>query len=84
MMPHLMNCAHDPEGWCLDCVKELAESTLPAAAVRDALEKLRAGYTLRADGEGASIPWRAATDLARQELDAAMTALGLGAEGEKR
>lgn len=37
MMPHLMNCPHDPDGWCLDCVKELAESTLPAAAVRDAL-----------------------------------------------
>ena len=22
-MPHLMNCSHDSEGWCLDCVKEL-------------------------------------------------------------
>lgn len=22
-MPHLMNCPHSGEGWCLDCVKEL-------------------------------------------------------------
>lgn len=21
-MPHLMNCPHSPNGWCLDCVKE--------------------------------------------------------------
>ncbi len=24
-MPNLMNCSHDPEGWCLDCVKKLHE-----------------------------------------------------------
>lgn len=22
-MPHLMNCSHTGEGWCLDCVKKL-------------------------------------------------------------
>lgn len=22
-MPHLMNCPHSDEGWCLDCVKKL-------------------------------------------------------------
>lgn len=22
-MPHLMNCPHSPDGWCLSCVKEL-------------------------------------------------------------
>lgn len=22
-MPHLMNCQHSGDGWCLDCVKEL-------------------------------------------------------------
>jgi len=22
-MPHLMNCQHNPDGWCLDCVKEM-------------------------------------------------------------
>ena len=22
-LPHLMNCSHSGEGWCLDCVKEL-------------------------------------------------------------
>lgn len=24
-MPHLMNCSHSEEGWCLSCVKELWE-----------------------------------------------------------
>lgn len=24
-MPHLQNCSHDEDGWCLDCVKELWE-----------------------------------------------------------
>ena len=24
-MPHLMNCAHSPDGWCLSCVRELYE-----------------------------------------------------------
>lgn len=22
-MPHLMNCQHSPDSWCLDCVKKL-------------------------------------------------------------
>ena len=22
-MPHLMNCDHSEDGWCLDCVKQL-------------------------------------------------------------
>jgi hypothetical protein len=25
-MPHLENCRHSPDGWCLDCVKELWDS----------------------------------------------------------
>lgn len=24
-MPHLMNCPHSPDSWCLTCVKELWE-----------------------------------------------------------
>ena len=24
-MPHLMNCQHSEDGWCLDCVKESRE-----------------------------------------------------------
>lgn len=24
-MPHLMNCQHSTDGWCLECVKELQE-----------------------------------------------------------
>jgi hypothetical protein len=30
-MPHLMNCGHSDEGWCLDCVRELHD----AAKLRD-------------------------------------------------
>ena len=55
--------------------RELEEFRAKVAA---ALDALRAGYTQRSDGEGASIPWRAATDLARQELDATIAALGFG------
>lgn len=25
-IPHLMNCEHKSEGWCLDCVRKLYES----------------------------------------------------------
>ncbi len=47
-MPHLMNCPHEPVGWCLDCVKELADEktelveivvTLLGGKVDDALKK---------------------------------------------
>jgi len=38
-MPHLENCPHDSDGWCLDCVKELY----------DANEKLRFGGGMIAD-----------------------------------
>lgn len=24
-IPHLHNCAHKPDGWCLDCVEKLVE-----------------------------------------------------------
>lgn len=70
-------------GWSEDGAASQIEKTLNAAgliprqAVAEALAALREGYTLRADGEGASIPWRAATDLARQELDATIAKLGL-------
>lgn len=77
MMPELTNCQHSPSGWCLACVGELHSQRDAMKTVADALAALREGYTLRADGEGASIPWRAATDLARQELDATIAKLGL-------
>lgn len=25
-MPHLMNCQHSEDGWCLDCVKKLHDA----------------------------------------------------------
>lgn len=43
-MPHLMNCAHTAEGWCLDCVRELHDSppdnAVELAAYRRALEQI--------------------------------------------
>lgn len=27
-MPHLENCHHSPDSWCLDCVKKLGEENL--------------------------------------------------------
>lgn len=33
-MPHLMNCEHSSDGWCLDCVKQMHDriETLEFAA----------------------------------------------------
>jgi hypothetical protein len=36
-IPWLMNCPHDGSGWCLDCVRELAEER---NALRDTVDKL--------------------------------------------
>jgi len=37
-IPYLMNCSHSPDGWCLDCVKELGENN---AALEDVFRELR-------------------------------------------
>ena len=42
-MPHLMNCDHSPDGWCLACVKKL-ESEREAALI----EAGKYEYTLQA------------------------------------
>lgn len=35
-MPHLMNCGHDENGWCLACVKEQHDDLIKAVImVRD-------------------------------------------------
>lgn len=44
-MPHLMNCNHCDEGWCLGCVKELHDEK---EAIREALDRAR-GHA-RGDG----------------------------------
>lgn len=38
-MPHLMNCAHMPDGWCLDCVAAQHERM---EQLRDAVRSARA------------------------------------------
>ena len=38
-IPYLMNCAHSPDGWCLDCVKELHDEL--EAALTDANQKVK-------------------------------------------
>jgi hypothetical protein len=51
-MPHLMNCGHSDDGWCLDCVKALHAQLSAALQRAEAAEgKCRAAETLLA-------PWR--------------------------
>ena len=40
-MPHLMNCSHSGDGWCLDCVKKLWEENDQA---RQRLENVRSKW----------------------------------------
>jgi hypothetical protein len=39
-MPHLMNCRHSEDGWCLDCVKEQWGELGLARQERDYVAKL--------------------------------------------
>lgn len=36
-MPHLMNCSHSGEGWCIDCVREQHNEIEAIETQRDAL-----------------------------------------------
>lgn len=38
-MPHLMNCPHQGEGWCLNCVKEMGERLIEAIKNIDQLKR---------------------------------------------
>jgi hypothetical protein len=47
-MPHLMNCSHSEDGWCLDCVKKLHDekeaiesNPAPEPRFQHAAEELR-------------------------------------------
>ncbi len=47
-MPHLENCHHDENGWCLNCVKQLHDSNeSEIIALRNALKSARLGAKLR-------------------------------------
>lgn len=38
-MPHLMNCPHSCDSWCLDCVKELYDDfTVQVSQMREVLK----------------------------------------------
>ncbi len=39
-MPHLMNCSHAPEGWCLDCVADLHEQLVEYRAKYNSLRQM--------------------------------------------
>lgn len=86
MIPELMNCAHDPEGWCLDCLKTM----ICRAEVADALEELRVEwqhqlhcYTTRNEEE-IYFERQCELEIRLGELDATITKLGLapGKEGK--
>jgi hypothetical protein len=38
-MPHLMNCDHSEEGWCLGCVKKQWEELWKEREIRDYLAR---------------------------------------------
>lgn len=38
-MPHLMNCPHSDEGWCLACVKEMGDRLIVAFKDIDQLKR---------------------------------------------
>ncbi len=74
-MPHLMNCPHSGDGWCLDCVKEQQDEL---EQLKSALESQRrwwhqipSGIDLEADPEDTSPEDSSAhiAGLAVQEID---------------
>jgi len=78
-MPHLMNCKHLPDGWCLECVGELHEKAIKD---RDILGNLLAlihrdgGHTSERLGfKGAARAAEEAIHLDRVRLDDALLAL---------
>ena len=53
-MPHLMNCNHQDEGWCLDCVKEMHDSSkMIIKAMRKFMPHVTAKDIAQADTETA-------------------------------
>lgn len=45
MMPELMNCPHDPEGWCLDCLKTMVSRDEVAVALEELRDKVQIALT---------------------------------------
>lgn len=58
-MPHLMNCSHQGEGWCLKCVKRMHARL---AAAKKKVTELEASFDLRWDADMRAIRlWQLAT-----------------------
>lgn len=76
-MPHLMNCAHDENGWCLDCVEELWSKTqippemLEAATVRYMLNIGYSEQAVKMHRQDNDAAWRDAQRHTRLMLEAA-------------
>lgn len=43
-MPHLMNCRHSEEGWCLNCVKEIGEENIELRQQLESIQKTISDY----------------------------------------
>ena len=57
-MPHLMNCSHSEDGWCLECVKELNSELAAAQAENTRLKEIDAevcGVSLEVIEENAAM-----------------------------
>lgn len=76
-MPHLMNCAHDENGWCLDCVEELWSKTqtppemLEAATVRYMLSQGHSEKAVKLCRQDNDAAWQNAQRHVRLILEAA-------------
>lgn len=78
-MPHLMNCQHLPDGWCLECVGELHEKAIKDRTLLGNLLALihrDGGHTSERLGfKGATTEAEAVILLDRVRLDDALLAL---------
>ena len=65
-MPHMMNCPHAPEGWCLTCVGRMAdELTAWKELAAEASETLHNPADMRPEliGTGEAGLWRLTQDV---------------------
>ena len=71
-MPHLMNCAHTGDGWCLACVKELYDSK-EHQMVCTQVKYGKVGTNIAATGGAVLLQVEAGEDESFQQVRATLT-----------
>jgi regulator of RNase E activity RraB len=60
-MPHLMNCSHIDDGWCVECVKSIGEELITHAEIienqRKQIETLYKAIEILKRGWGGHLHW---------------------------